>query len=61
MENYWVEVSPREPSADAGCSDGHSLACRASGGCCRLAPEKMAWKFFHPGAGKARKSLAKAT
>lgn len=61
MENHWVEVNPSKPSADAGCSGGYSLACRAPGGCSRFAPEQMLWKFFHPGGGKAGKSLAKST
>lgn len=68
VENLWVKVNPREPSADAGCSGlpaekagGYSLACRASGGCSRFAPEQMAWKFLHPGGGKVGKNLAKST
>lgn len=66
LENHWVEVNPREPSADAGwvlwasCphqeekAGGYSLACKASGGCSRVG------KFLHPGGGQAGKSLAKS-
>lgn len=46
------------PEEKAGC---YSQVCRASGGCSRFAPEQMAWKFFHPGGGKAGKSLANST
>lgn len=51
----WTSRSHHEEKAG-----GYSLVSRASGGCSRFAPEQVAWKFLHPGGGKAVKSLAKS-